>query len=130
MSLYFTVLNKEIENRVGREVNRSKMLPYVQRYEFESLLFSNVAVFAELPSVSAEAVQLLQNMRLQCRTPEDINDHSETAPSKRILRLVPRYRKPVNGPPLTEKIGLSVIRTECPRFGAWLTRLESLGTAQ
>ena len=123
-------LLKEIENRIGREVNRSKMLPYVQRYEFESLLFSNVAVFADMPSASGEAVRLLQNMRLQCRTPEDINDHSETAPSKRILRLIPRYRKPVNGPSLAGKIGLPVIRTECPRFGAWLTRLESLGAAE
>lgn len=120
----------EIENRVGHEVNRAKMLPYVQRYEFEALLFSNAGVFAELPDVSGETVQSLQNMRLQYRTPEDINDDSKTAPSKRILRAIPRYRKVVNGPPLTAKIGLAVIRSECPRFGAWLTRLESLGTGE
>lgn len=120
----------EVEERIGREVNPAKMLPYVQRYEFEALLFSNTGVFADVLSVSGEAVQSLQNMRLQYRTPEDINDDSETAPSKRILRAIPRYRKVVNGPPLTAKIGLAVIRTECPRFGVWLTRLESLGTGE
>ena len=120
----------EIEKRIGREVNRAKMLPYVQRYEFEALLFSNAGVFADVHGVSGEAVQSLQNMRLQYSTPEDINDDSETAPSKRILRAIPRYRKVVNGPPLTAKIGLAVIRTECPRFGTWLTCLESLGTGE
>ena len=123
-------LFEEIENRIGREVNRAKMLPYVQRHEFESLLFSDVGVFAGVPGVSGESVQLLQKMRLQYRTPEDINDHSETAPSKRISRLIPLYQKVVNGPPLAGKIGLGVIRTECPRFGTWLTRLESLGTRE
>lgn len=120
----------EIENRIGHEVNRAKVLPYVQRYEFEALLFSNAGVFADLPGVSGESVRSLQQMRLQYHTPEDINDDSETAPSKRILRAIPRYRKVVNGPPLTAKIGLTVIRAECPRFGAWLTRLESLGTGE
>ena len=120
----------EIEDRIGREVNRSKMLPYVQRYEFETLLFSNAGVFADVPGVSGESVRSLQSVRLQYHSPEDINDHSETAPSKRILQLIPRYRKVVNGPPLAGKIGLPVIRVECPRFGVWLTRLESLGTGE
>ena len=123
-------LFEEIDNRIRGDVNRSKMLPYIQRHEFETLLFSNAGVFADVPGVSGESVRSLQKMRRQYGTPEDINDHSETAPSKRILRLIPHYRKVVNGPPLAGKIGLAVIRTECPRFGAWLTRLESLGKAE
>ena len=118
----------EIENRIGREVNRAKMLPYVQRHEFEALLFSDAGVFADVPGVSGESVRLLQDIRCEFPTPEDINDQSETAPSKRILRVVPRYGKVVNGPVLAGKIGLAVIRRECPRFGAWLTDLEALGT--
>ena len=118
----------EVENRIKREVNRAKMLPYVQRHEFEALLFSDAGVFADVPGVSGESVRLLQDIRRQFPTPEDINDHSQTAPSKRILRVIPRYRKNVDGPRLAEKIGLAVIRKECPRFGAWLTDLEALGT--
>lgn len=118
----------EIKDRIGREVHRENMLPYVQRYEFEALLFSDAGVFADVPGVSGESVRLLQDIRRQFPTPEDINDHSETAPSKRILGAIPRYRKVVNGPRLAGKIGLAVIRKECPRFGAWLTDLEALGT--
>lgn len=79
-------------------------------------------------AVSVESVRFLQDIRRQFPTPEDINDHSETAPSKRILGVIPRYRKVVNGSRLAGKIGLTVIRKECPRFGAWLTDLEALGT--
>ena len=60
-------------------------------------------------------------------TPEDINDSPTTAPSKRIKRLIPSYRKRLDGPPLAAEIGLNGIRSECPRFDAWLHRLESLG---
>ena len=118
----------EVENRIKREVNRAKMLPYVQRHEFEALLFSDAGVFADVPGVSGESVRLLQDIRRQFPTPEDINDHSQTAPSKRIMRVIPRYNKKFYGPLLAEKIGLAVIRKECPRFGAWLTDLEALGT--
>lgn len=55
----------EIENRIGREVNREKMLPYVQRYEFEALLFSDAGVFGDVPGVSGESVRLLQDIRRQ-----------------------------------------------------------------
>ena len=68
------------------------------------------------------------NIRSQFANPEDINDHSQTAPSKRIVKVIPRYRKVVDGPPLAAKIGLTAIRAECPQFGVWLTRLESMGT--
>ena len=118
----------EIKDRIGREIDREKMLPYVQRHEFEALLFSDAGVFADVPGVSGESVRLLQDIRRQFPTPEDINDHSATAPSKRIVGVIPRHRKVVNGPRLAGKIGLAVIRKECPRFGAWLTDLEALGT--
>ena len=62
-------------------------------------------------------------------TPEDINDSSETAPSKRIESLLPSYQKVVDGPEIIAAIGLEVVREECPRFNGWLTRLESLGSA-
>lgn len=65
-------------------------------------------------------------MRARFSTPEDINDDSETAPSKRIAGTIPHYRKRLHGPEVAERIGLSAIRTECPRFHDWLTRLESL----
>ena len=59
-------------------------------------------------------------------TPEDINDDSNAAPSKRIVGAIPRYRKSVHGPQVAETVGLGAIRAECSRFNEWVARLESL----
>ena len=40
--------------------------------------------------------------------------------------LMPNYQKRVDGPYLAKQLGLSVIRSACPRFGKWIDRLESL----
>ena len=127
---------KELEQRIHQVVcgkiqrswNESQLFVYVQRHEFEALLFSDVSIFGEVfydPSNSR--LEALRAIRNRFSTPEDINDSRDTAPSKRIGRLIPGYDKRVNGPELAEKMGLAVIREECPRFNKWLTRLESLG---
>ena len=99
---------------------------YVQQYEFEGLLFSDVGTFASLIDAPEGSVEALQEICSQFPTPEDINDNEDTAPSKRIKKLIPRYRKRRDGPELTRLMGLNAIRVECPRFDAWVTRLESL----
>ena len=73
---------------------------------------------------------LLRNCGVSAKqfpTPEDINDNSETAPSKRIVKVISQYEKVVYGSLIAMEIGLDAIRAECPRFSDWLTRLESLG---
>ncbi len=59
---------------------------------------------------------------------EHIDDGPMTAPSKRIIELIPAYEgsKPSAGPDIAEFIGLAAIRAACPHFDSWLTRLESL----
>ena len=61
-------------------------------------------------------------------TPELINDGQHSAPSKRIIAQLPDYvhAKSVVGPQVAERIGLAVIRSKCPHFSAWLSRLEQL----
>ena len=103
------------------------MVLYVQRHEFEGLLFSDVEVFATEVNFPQHCVADLRRVREQFGTPEDINDHSQTAPSKRIESIIPTYSKVLHGPVLARGIGLDAIRAECPGFDAWITRLESLG---
>ena len=87
----------ELEERVKRQVSiryrradpSKKTLPYIQRHEFESLLFSDVDVFSELIDVTQESVDKLREVRARFSTPEDINDSSDTAPSKRIAGAIP-----------------------------------------
>ena len=126
---------EELEERIGEEVNRkiarswnqSRLVPYVQRHEFEGLLFSDVFAFAGLVYATEDAVAELQRVRARFLTSEDVNDGSTTAPSKRIKEAIPRYRKRVAGSQIAMDIGLDVIRAQCPRFGRWVAQLESLG---
>ena len=115
-----------MDSKIIGSWDQSHAFPYVQQYEFEGLLFSDVDVFALTVNARGTSVEELRKVRSEFTTPEEINDHYETAPSKRIERAVPGYRKVVHGPLIAEQTGLTVIRGECPRFNNWLMRLESL----
>ena len=91
-------MREEIARQIGPRQDETKVVPYVQRYEFEGLLFSNVEVFAEQVDFPVTCRGELQAVRAQFTTPEDINDDPQTAPSKRIANVIPRYRKPLHGP--------------------------------
>ena len=119
-------LRRKIAKKTGSDRDTRMVVPYLQRHEFEGLLFSNVEVFERQVSFPSGCRGKLQAVREQFATPEDINDHSQTAPSKRIAEVIRTYRKPLHGPLLAEEIGLDRIRAECPRFNAWVMRLESL----
>ena len=58
--------------------------------------------------------------------PEMINDGSETAPSKRLSKIIQGYSKISYGSLVAEEIGLLKIRTKCPRFSGWITKLENI----
>ena len=121
-------LEEDLRQKLGHPWYPEKVIPYVQRHEFEGLLFSDVSVFAGLVEAPDGSVEALQKIRSQFQTPEDINDNEDTAPSKRIKKVIPQYDKRVNAPLLAVEIGLDKIRTECPRFNSWVTSLESLGS--
>ena len=122
-------LEAKIRDRVHKNIRRGwdkrKVLPYVQQHEFEALLFADVAAFRSI-GVDEVVIRRLQDVRSQFDTPEHINDHRDTAPSKRILQVVPGYKKATQGGIVGAAIGLEKMRSACPRFGAWLGRLEAL----
>jgi hypothetical protein len=106
------------------------VLPYVQMYEFEGLLFSDVAEFQWVQDGWTKSVHSkLFAVRNQFNTPEDINNSPLTAPSKRILSIFPEgsYSKTEHGPLIAEAIGLDKIRQACPEFNAWLKQIEQWG---
>lgn len=123
-------LGEALHQEIVREWDPRKVIPYVQQYEFESLLFSDVDAFAVLIDISSEipneAVRTLRLIRSQFPSPEDINDNWATAPSRRIAGAMPRYRKVVHGSLIAGETGLDAIRRECRRFNAWMERLETL----
>ena len=121
-------LFNQVDARIGRSWDQSRVFPYVQIHEFEGLLLTDAEAFAVVPDATREIIERLREMHAGFGTPEDINDSSETAPSKRIESLLPRYQKVVHGPDIIAAIGLEAVREQCPRFDGWLTRLEALGS--
>jgi hypothetical protein len=107
------------------------LIAYVQVYEFEALLFSapsTLARYLDNPLFGAA----METVAVACGGAEQVNDGPQTAPSRRLIKLFhdhlnQRYDKTFHGPLLAMEIGLSAIRSACPRFNAWLTRLERLG---
>ena len=119
---------RHLEEACSQEISHQKFYSYLSLHEFEALLFVAPEVFANsFPEFDLLAA--LVAIKSQCNSPEEINDDPATAPSKRIQELCPAFRKRSNGPLIALEIGLGRIRTECPHFNEWLTKLESLGQA-
>jgi len=113
----------DVVAQMGR-FNPRRFVPFVVMHEFEGLLFSDCAGFSRgigRPTLEAG----FRRIRDQFATPEEINDSPVTAPSKRIIDLVPGYQKPLFGALAAIEIGLDRMRQECPHFNGWLTRIES-----
>lgn len=106
-----------------------RFLPYIQLHEYEGLLFSDPAGFAQgiyQPGLAAS----FQAIRAAFPTPEDIDDGPNTAPSKRVLALHPPYRKPLYGTLAALQVGIAAMQQECPHFRSWVEQLEALGAPQ
>jgi hypothetical protein len=120
-----------LEESFARDIGDRRFMPYIQLHEFEAYLFSDPACFAYFYGHHAHQLAALQAIAAAHATPELIDDGQHTAPSKRIIHELPDYEgaKAAVGPQVAERIGLQVIRSKCPHFAAWLTRLENLGGA-
>lgn len=114
-----------VSAEMGRNFDLTRFHPFVVMHEFEGLLFSDCTRFAEA-IYKPDLTQHFQAIRDAFPTPEEINDSPVDAPSKRVLRLMPEYQKPLLGSFAADYIGLHAIRRECPHFHDWLQTLEKL----
>lgn len=111
------------------ETGDGRFIPFIQLYEFEAYLFSDVFQFAFFFDNADSEISALQRVVDGVQSPELINDGQHTAPSKRINSQFPEYKrsKPRVGSQMAERIGLENIRSKCPHFRAWIEHLEKLG---
>jgi len=103
-----------------------RFIPYLQLHEFEALLFSDPEAFATGIS-EPHLAGPLRNIRQTFPTPEDINDSSTGAPSKRILGLCRSYNKVLDGTRAAGAVGVSAMEHECLHFRDWLASLQRTG---
>jgi len=118
---------EKLEAALSTAIPVSHFLPYIQLHEFEALLFSDVSKFEDLYDLSNRDKASFQQITTDYPNPEDINEGANTAPSKRILNIIPSYEKVLEGIMIAEDIGIEKMREQCPRFKAWLDKLIALG---
>lgn len=117
-----------LEKGMARDINHPRFFPYVQKFEFEALLFSSnqgfLAMYSDIdPRIALNTQTIIDGYD----NPEDINNHPNTAPSKRIQKILneyeEKYDKVIEGNLMAEEIGIHIILEKCPRFRSWVEKL-------
>lgn len=118
---------KSIEAAIAQDISSPNLVPYIQVHEFETLLYVNLDVIKPRIKDSHAAIEALK-AEVANLAPESINGGPQTAPSKRLIKHLPAYRKNKLrvGAPAAAFIGLSGLRQSCPHFDEWVCRLEAL----
>lgn len=112
-----------IERSCAEDINDNRFIPYIQLHEIEGLFFTSMDGFESIDDIPAANLTLLNNIVNQYPNPELINDGPTTAPSKRLIQLIPGYQKPLYGNYIAHINGIDTILEKCPRFSAWVMQL-------
>jgi Domain of unknown function (DUF4276) len=116
-----------LQEKLAQRVNYRNFIPYVQLHEFEALLLARPDSLAHFYANRQNEIEALK-LDIAGIAPEEINDTSENAPSKRIIRHIPSYekQKTTAGVITAAQIGLPLLRQTCPHFAGWITKLECI----
>jgi hypothetical protein len=112
-----------LEDELKNRINSPRFLPYIQLHEFEGLLFSDKKGIEYIPDIPTESKKQLEKIFHDFPNPEMINEGEQTAPSKRLTNLIPKYQKTLHGPIIALEIGIPTIREKCPRFNKWISNI-------
>lgn len=117
-----------LQRAFEQDINYHRFIAHLQLHEYETMLFAEPEAFAISFENCTNEVELLKAVAAAEPSIEHIDDSRETAPSKRIIDILPEYdgRKSTAGPDIAEFIGVARIRAACPHFHRWLVRLETI----
>jgi len=113
----------EMIHRDFPDLKQGAFIPFFALHEFEALLFSDTqAMHRKLRQPLEKFEAVIQ----ECGEPELINNHPDTAPSKRLKSICDNYRKTVKGMRVAREVTVATMREQCPHFNSWLEKLEAL----
>ncbi|MDH7904483.1 DUF4276 family protein [Porphyromonas gingivalis] len=115
-----------LENAFYDDINDVRFLPYIQLHEFEALILSEPQVLQNEYFEHQNSInQLVQLLKSKKGNAELINDNPATAPSKRIIKLIPEYEcnKVSVGAAIAGMIGINSLKRNCKHFKDWLDRI-------
>lgn len=110
-----------LEDAIKNDIGNADFIPYIQKHEFEALLFSSNSGFEYCFEVSEakETAKIVESYP----NPEEINDQPVTSPSNRLKNVRPFYNKVLEGNIIALEVGLNAMFEKCPRFKAWIDNL-------
>jgi len=119
-----------LENKIHQLFNNSyKLIPYIQQYEFETLLFTSSEYYADYFGDKNAQIDI-ESIIQSCGGIEEINNSVETSPSKRMESFFDKYGeqydKVFHGASIANDISLETIMKKCFRFNKWLEKLKSI----
>lgn len=114
-----------LEIAFENDINQKNFIGNLMLHEYEAFLFCDPSKFEYWLDNAAPIAKLLE-IKKTFISPEHINNSPQTAPSKRILSIMPNYKKTIHGPLIANDIGLNEIRNQCQHFNEWLERIEKL----
>ncbi|ATY15828.1 DUF4276 domain-containing protein [Amycolatopsis sp. AA4] len=116
---------QHVERAIAAAVPDRRFLPHLVLHELESWVFAAAEQLSELRGEPRLADQL----RADCAAaggPELVNGGTKTAPSKRLIRYCAGYQKVIEGPLAIAELGVAGLKSQCPHFDLWLSKLEEL----
>lgn len=120
-----------LEEAFKKDIDNHKFIPYIQLHEFEALLLSNPEILLiEYPDAYREIEKLKRIISENNNNPELVNTGKNTAPSKRIINLIPEYEgnKPTVGSILAGIEGVEIQKNRCIHFGKWVEKIEKINS--
>lgn len=114
-----------LEALFKEDIKNPKFRPYLELHEFEAMVFVSPDEIIKT-MIKPEKAEEINDIKNQFTSPEEIDDGPKTAPSKRLERIFPSYRKTLHSTMITSKIGLENIRSECKHFDNWVKMIETM----
>ena len=113
-----------LETAIQKDIGSDDFIPYIQKYEFEALLFSSNIGFESYyeNKIAKETAKIIASFP----NPEEINERPDTSPSNRLKKIVPTYSKLLEGNTIALEIGLNIMLEKCLRFKKWIEHLTEL----
>jgi len=117
-----------LEKAFAHDLNDHRLIAHIQLHEYETLLYCDLGELQKRINDSEAAIKALSK-EVKNLKPEDVNEGKDTAPSKRIIKHLPVYKKNKIrvGAPAGIAIGLPLLREKCPHFNDWISKLEQIG---
>lgn len=115
---------RKMEDAMAESISEPLFIPYIQKYEFESLMFVNTGAFTKVVDED-EQLKSIEDTINSYHNAEEINGGPETAPSKRLQHIF-GYEKVHDSHLIMEGLSVEQIRDHCPRFNEWVRKIEGI----